>query len=53
MEKKLENQWKDLFIKTLSGNQVRQEIFKYKDKKYEEYYYLIEKFKKHYHWLDF
>ena len=44
---------KDLFIKTLSGNQVRQEIFKYKDKKYEEYYYLIEKFKKHYHWLDF
>ena len=43
---------KDLFIKTLSGNQVRQEIFKYKDKKYEKYYYLIEKFKKDYHWLD-
>ena len=43
---------KDLFIKTLSGNQVRQEIFKYKDKKYEKYYYLIEKFKKDYYWLD-
>ena len=43
---------KDLFIKTLSGNQVRQEIFKYEDKKYEPYYYLINKFKKDYPWIN-
>ena len=43
---------KNLFIKTLSGNQVRQKIFKYEDKKYEQYYYLINKFKKDYNWLN-
>ena len=46
------NNRKDLFIKTLSGNQVRQEIFKYEDNKYKPYYYLINKFKKDYSWIN-
>ena len=43
---------KDLFIKTLSGNQVRQKIFTYEDKKYEPYYYLIKKFENDYSWIN-
>lgn len=43
---------KDLFIKTLSGNQVRQEIFKYENKQYEPYYHLIDKFKNDYSWIN-
>ena len=43
---------KDLFIKTLSGNQVRQEIFKYENKQYEPYYHLIDKFKHDYSWIN-
>ena len=43
---------KDLFIKTLSGSQVRQKIFKYENKKYEPYYHLINKFSKDYSWIN-
>ena len=47
------NNRKNLFIKTLSGNQVRREIFKYEDNKYKPYYYVINKFKKDYPWINF
>ena len=42
---------KNLLIKTLSNSQVRNKIFQYKDKKYQDYYYLFEEYKYKYPWL--
>ena len=42
---------KDLFVKTLSGSQVRQKIFYYEDKKYKPYIYLLNKYQKKYSWI--
>ena len=42
---------KDLFIKTLSGSQVRQEIFHYENKKYKPYFNLLKDLKKDYSWI--
>ena len=42
---------KNLLIKTLSNSQVRNKIFQYKDKKYQDYYYLFEEYKNKYPWL--
>ena len=44
---------KDLFIKTLSGAQVRNAISLYNGSKYKNYLYLMDKFKKHYSWVKY
>ena len=44
---------KDLFIKTLSGAQVRNAISIYNGSKYKNYLYLMDKFKKHYSWVKY
>ena len=42
---------KDLFIKTLSGSQVRKKIFKYENEKYKPYFDLIKDLKNDYSWI--
>ncbi len=42
----------DLFSKTLSYTQIRNKITKYDSKKYESYFYLLERYKKKYSWLN-
>jgi len=42
---------KDLFSKTLSYTQIRNKIIKYDSKKYENYFYLLERYKENYGWL--
>ena len=42
---------RDLFSKTLSYTQIRNKITKYDSKKYENYFYLLERYKKKYEWL--
>mgnify|MGYP001185501300 FL=1 len=42
---------RDLFSKTLSYTQIRNKITKYDSKKYENYFYLLERYKKKYGWL--
>ena len=41
----------DLFSKTLSYTQIRNKITKYDPKKYENYFYLLEKYQEKYRWL--
>lgn len=46
------NEKKNLIIKTLSNNQVRQNIFSYDQDKYKIYYKLLDSFKDKYTWLN-
>jgi len=43
---------KDLFSKTLSYTQIRNQITKYDTRKYENYFYLLERYKSKYRWLN-
>ena len=42
----------DLFSKTLSFAQIRNQVTKYDEKKYKSYFYLLKDHKKKYIWLD-
>jgi len=46
------NKRKNLLIKTLSNNQVRQKIFSYDNNKYKIYHKLLDSFKDKYSWLN-
>ena len=43
---------KDLFTKTLSSNQIRTKVKTYEYNKYKPYYFIFEKYKKKYKWLN-
>ena len=43
---------KDLFSKTLSYTQIRNQITKYDTRKYQNYFYLLERHKSKYRWLN-
>ena len=53
-DKKILNFYKrnDLYIKTLSGSQVRKKITKYDKEKYKSYFFLFKNLKKYYSWID-
>jgi len=43
----------DLISKTLSSAQIRNEVLKYDNKKYEPYIYSLDNFRKNYKWINY
>ena len=43
----------DLYSKTLSFSQIRSKVTKYEKNKYQEYFYLLNNYKKKFSWLNY